>query len=235
MGFSITSQPSAWGKTEEGLTAGRTGNQVRHDSWAARSRQGSWPVRNPSIQHSHTPGHLTMGGSSNAQGPPRCSMPGLTRGQADGQHPRAPSPRAPPRRSANGAPVDSLSRVRTPAPPAVRGRPRPPSPLPHSATPAAPTSGHTTGFPDGPGRAAARPKALTVSGGRAQAPLASGRPGSPLPGAQRAPSSVHRVRAALRARWAPAAGPNALPSSRRLGPETGMAGAGERGRGGGPT
>lgn len=174
------------GRTEGGLTAGRTGERSRARLSAARGRQGD--RRNPGQRETLHPARTHSGASPWAE----VQMPGAHRGARCPSSPkarpsgttRAACPRAPRRRWVNSAPVGSLARALSPAPPGVRGRPRPPSPLPHSATPAAPTSGHPTSSPAGPGRAAAQTPRPNRPGARRPRP-APRRPGlAPSPRAK---------------------------------------------------
>lgn len=171
------------GRTEGGLTAGRTGERTRHDSPLPEAGRGTGGIL-ASEKPLH-PARTHSGASPWAE----VQMPGAHRGARCPSSPkarpsgttRAACPRAPRRRWVNSAPVGSLARALSPAPPGVRGRPRPPSPLPHSATPAAPTSGHPTSSPAGPSRAAAQTPRPNRPGARRPRPAAPPPRARPFP------------------------------------------------------
>lgn len=170
-GFQHHLQAFCLGKTEVGLTAGRTGNKSGHDSQAARGRRADRRNRGQretprSRARSHTPGQLSPGGSSNARAPPRRPMPVLTKGRASG-----------PRPGGAGQTAHLLTRRPRARPSAAwcPRPPRPPLPSPTRPLPRRPPRAHD-GLPDVPSGLQPRPKALTVPGGRAQAPPAPRRP-----------------------------------------------------------
>lgn len=157
-----------------------------------------WPARNPSMLHSHTPGHLVMGETSSVQGPgpPRRPTPIIWRvGSSPKARPKyaqvPTTARARPGgRSVNTALVDSLARHAHPSA-AWCSRPpspalSPPTPLPHSAAPAGPRLRAQDRLPQRtPGRLQARRRAPTPQeAGPRRCPRPTGPGLAPSPGAK---------------------------------------------------